>query len=231
MSRPLFMLGARLSTCVKYVREGAILADVGTDHAYLPIWLLKSGRIKFAYASDIAEKPLMQAKSNAEKYEVTDSLKTICAPGLSAVPEDATDIVIAGMGGQMIIGILQSAERLKNEAVNLVLQPMKDEPLLRKWLFENGYYIKAESAVIDGGKVYTVINAAYTEKSLENISDIDFYIGKLETSNASRLYGEKTVRKLNKEIIGLKSAGDVKGIERLENIIKEIEEKYIFTGG
>lgn len=208
--------------CANYIRKGAILADIGTDHAYLPIWLLKSGLISYAYASDIAEKPLMSAEANAEKYDVTAKMQTILGPGLKNVPDTVTDIVIAGMGAEMIIGILTGCIWIKNSDKNFVFQPMKDEYLLRKWLCENGFSIYSETAVIDSSKVYTVMNVLYT--GAQTVYDeIFIYMGKLEKNPESAVYGKKIIRLLEKRQMGLKEEKDI-GI--IDNTIIKIQQKY-----
>ena len=112
----LFSLDERLTVCASLVREGARLADVGTDHAYLPVWLLNSGKITFAIASDINEKPLLRAKATAEKYSA-QNIELRLGSGVSVLtPEDGiSDIVIAGMGGEVIANILSQSELERQE--------------------------------------------------------------------------------------------------------------------
>ena len=102
--RPLFQLGPRLALCAGFVREGTVLCDVGTDHAYLPIWLLKTGKISRALACDIRPGPLETARKDGAKYEAGEGLSFRLSDGLRQVsPEEAEDVVIAGMGGELIL--------------------------------------------------------------------------------------------------------------------------------
>ena len=103
--RPLFSLGPRLALCAALVREGSPLCDVGTDHAYLPIWLLKTGKVPRALACDINPGPLEAARRDGAKYEVGEELSFRLSDGLRAVlPQEAGDVVLAGMGGELKIG-------------------------------------------------------------------------------------------------------------------------------
>ena len=103
----------RLGRAADFVREGAVVADIGTDHAYLPIYLLLSGKIKFAVASDINRGPLDSAKRNAAKYGLTDKMRFTLANGLDGLPleeDGVSDIVICGMGGELIAQIIAASE-------------------------------------------------------------------------------------------------------------------------
>lgn len=108
--RPLFQLDPRLSLCASFVPAGAKLADIGTDHGYLPIWLAKTGRVIHAVAADLRPGPLERAKENVRKYQVEDIVELRLSDGLQAfLPEEADFIVIAGMGGEVIASILGAA--------------------------------------------------------------------------------------------------------------------------
>ena len=101
MPHPLFRLGNRLALCASMVREGTKLADIGTDHAYLPIWLARKGRISSAIAADVKPLPLRSAEQNIRRYHVEEQITTRLSDGLRALsPDEAGDIVLAGMGGE-----------------------------------------------------------------------------------------------------------------------------------
>jgi dinuclear metal center YbgI/SA1388 family protein len=161
-------LGKRLKACAEFVK-GERVCDVGTDHGYLAAELLLSGRCCSAVASDINEKPLASAKATFEKYAVSDKADVILSDGLQNVPLDGvTDIVIAGMGGELISAIL-SRKISELTGIDLVLQPMTQAPFLRSWLYENGFEIINEKAVTEGKHIYTVMNAVYCgEKRILN---------------------------------------------------------------
>lgn len=229
MARPLFQLGSRLMACAEFVRQDAVMADIGTDHAYLPIWLLKSGRVPYAYASDVREKPLESAHRNAKKYQVEDMLHIVLANGLAAIPDETvTDIVIAGMGGLMIIDILNAAAFVKNIRIRLILQPMKDDPQLRLWLLENGFNIEEEKPVYDAGRVYTVIRAVFSHSADRHPKDPLYpYMGCLPENPESRLYAEKAIRILTVEASGADRTGNKDQAKAITDIIQKIRTRYI----
>jgi len=149
-------LQPRLHSIALLVPEGARLTDVGTDHGYLPLWLMREGRIASAIATDIGALPLEHARRSAELAGL--SLELRMCDGLAAVAAEETDCVaIAGMGGETIIHILSAAPWTK-DGVFLLLQPMTKAELLRQWLSENGYIIEREQLVLDKGIIYPILS-------------------------------------------------------------------------
>ncbi|MBE6850571.1 MAG: SAM-dependent methyltransferase [Ruminococcus sp.] len=156
------MLNPRLLACAAYVSCGGMVCDVGTDHALLAVHLIEQGIAKCVIASDIGEGPLAAAERTIRKYGYSNKIRTILSDGLVNVPsEGLTDIVIAGMGGETMVHILESCP-FSLEKMNLILQPMSKADLLRKWLYENGYAIESETCVKDGKFLYAVMSAKYT---------------------------------------------------------------------
>lgn len=150
-------LQPRLHMLARLVPEDCRLTDVGTDHGYLPVSLLQQGRIPSAIASDIGAEPLEHARRTAMQYGVTDIDFRLC-PGLSAIAPEETDvIVIAGMGGETIIAILQAAPWTKDGRHTLLLQPMTKAADLRHWLSDNGYTFTGEHLVEDKGRLYPIL--------------------------------------------------------------------------
>lgn len=215
MSESVFSLGARLEMCAEFVRQGKVLADIGTDHAYLPIWLALKGKIPRAYASDINEEPIKSAIANIEKYHLSDKIFTFTADGLAKIPyADIDDIVIAGMGGDNIAGILNAADWLPNPRYRLILQPMSRAERLREYLYHHHFEIIAEKPVCEANRLYTVICAEYREYS-ENpphFDEFEVYVGKLGNENA---YAVKLIQKqagiLQATADGLAAKGDDEG--------------------
>ena len=158
MSERELRLQPRLRCIADCVPRGARLADVGTDHGYLPVWLLLNGRIAYAFASDVNEAPLARAKRTAEEYGASERICFRLCDGLDGfAPGEADTIAIAGMGGETIIAILRDAPWLTRDAVTLLLQPMTKAELLRPWLVENGFRIDGERLVRDKGTIYAVL--------------------------------------------------------------------------
>ena len=184
-----FELGARLDACADFVRRGKIPADIGTDHAYLPIWLVQTGKVPMAYASDINEEPIRSAKNNIESHRLDEKIITFTANGLEKIPcDNVDDIIIAGMGGDNIAAILDGGKWLKNARYRLILQPMSRTARLREYLFKNGFVIIDEKAVCEAGRIYTVICAAFSETNVL-YDEFDLYAGRLDSSdpNAAEL--------------------------------------------
>lgn len=192
------MLDKRLQLCAEFVR-GTKVCDVGTDHAYLAAELLSSGKCISAVASDINEKPLAAARDTLAKAGVSDKAEVILSDGLKNVPEKGiTDIVIAGMGGELIARILSECGWLDGK--NLILQPMSRAEFLIDRLCGNGFEILAQRAVSDGKFLYTVINAVKNGTSPYTPTAIFRQLGKLDLSDAdARLYAELRAERLFRE--------------------------------
>ena len=142
------------------VPEGARLADIGTDHAYLPVSLLLEGRIPSAIAADLREGPLDRARITAMEYGCTDKMTFRLCDGLKGIaPQEVDTVAIAGMGGETISAILSAAEWVKQNNLPAILQPMSSQPELRRWLWQNGYAIQEEKIVREGETLYIVILA------------------------------------------------------------------------
>ncbi len=217
MDKPI--LDERLKMCASLVRESARLVDVGTDHAYLPIELLKDGRISYAAATDINEGPLKSGENNALKYS-TDNIEFRLGAGLSPITEKdkITDIVIAGMGGEVISGIISDSPLTKDKNINLVLQPMTKSEELITFLYNNGFEIFTQKCVVCKGKTYTVMSAYYTGNSPE-IDDVFPYIGKLSLKDDTNLNFIKTeIKHLENKSKGDSSFLTI--IEKLKQVIK-----------
>ncbi|MFR5385627.1 MAG: class I SAM-dependent methyltransferase [Oscillospiraceae bacterium] len=147
-------LQPRLRLLAEMTPHGGRLADIGTDHGYLPVWLLQEGRIPSAIAADVGAEPLEHARRTAEEYE-TQGLDFRLCDGLSGIEAEETDtVVIAGMGGETIRDILRAAPWAADGHHTLLLQPMTKVELLRGWLRENGYSCTEERLVQDKGKLY-----------------------------------------------------------------------------
>ena len=138
-------LSPRLRLAADLVPQGARLADVGTDHAYLPACLLLEGKIPWAIASDLRKGPLDRARETARQYGCGDKMAFRLCNGLAGIrPGEVDAIVIAGMGGETIAQILEAAPWVLEEKIPLILQPMSSLPELREWLGQNGYAIAKE---------------------------------------------------------------------------------------
>lgn len=201
-------LDPRLSMVVLHVRENSTLADVGTDHGLLPVALVLSGKIRRAVCCDINEKPLQKAKILIYSYNLSDSIRCVLSDGLDQLsPDDADEIVMAGMGGELIAALIDRAPWLKAPGKRLILQPMSRPERLRRFLFGAGFSITREDGVLSQGKLYTVITAQYTGAPLPKTA-ADEYIGALPESPfpASADYLRKTARRIRTIARGLEQS-------------------------
>lgn len=155
-------LSKRLRTIADYITPGSRLADIGSDHALLPIYMLQSGRAPAAIAGELNPGPLQAARKAAAGAGLTGSLSVRQGDGLAVLePGEADTVTIAGMGGSLMSGILESgraAGRLEGVS-ELVLQPNIGEDAVRSWLAAHDWYLAGESIVEEDGKTYEVLHA------------------------------------------------------------------------
>ncbi len=189
-------LSDRLSLIASLVPEGARLCDVGTDHGYLPLFLLKEGRIASAVATDLREKPLNSAKANANRMK-EDRISLRLCNGLEGVMRSEVDtVVVAGMGGEVISGILERCAWIKDKGITLILQAMTSAEILRDYLADNAFCIEREIAVLEDKRVYSVMLVRFTGEKY-SLYDGFRYIGRLTAdTDAGRAYIEKQLHRL-----------------------------------
>jgi len=161
-------LSPRLQLLADWVPSGARVADVGTDHAFLPVWLVLHGKAVSAIASDLRKGPLSRGAETAKEYGVANRVELRLCNGLTGIaPEEADVVVIAGMGGENIAQILAAAPWTADGAHTMLLQPMSKMDILRSFLSCSGYEIVREKLVMDRGTVYPVmeVTAGHMELS------------------------------------------------------------------
>ena len=217
-------ISKRLRTAAELCREGSRVADVGTDHAYLPIYLLTEGKITGGVVTDINKGPIDRAIAHIREYGADQKLTAIHCDGLSAVaPCSVDDIFILGMGGELIADIVAAAEWTKNKDIRLILQPMTHPEAVRGFLWDNGYRIVAERFVFDE-KIYQVIAAEYCGER-ESYNELELMFGKINLEEKEPLLFElfsRTERVMKERIKGKNEAGADTRYE--ENIIKMMGE-------
>ena len=220
------ILTPRLQAVADLVPVGSSLADIGTDHAYLPAWLLKENRISRAIAADLREGPLKRARETASFYGLNEQMDFRLSDGLAGIsPEEADTIVIAGMGGETIAAILSAAPWTKDGAHRLILQPMSSQEDLRRWLSGNGYLLEEEHLAREGNSLYNIIlskgGTAHKLSDMECLTGC-FPISEPELGN----YLEGHLRRLERRIMGLsKSSRESawKESEKLKLLYSEME--------
>lgn len=173
------ILNQRLIMAANLLENGKAVADIGTDHAFLPIYLIREDIAERVIACDIAEGPLLVAKTNLEKHRLADKIELRLADGLGGIaPFECDQITICGMGGETIAEIIEAAPWVRSPDVALVLQPMSCDDRLRIYLQKNGFCIEKERAVISQGRIYTVMRVRYTAET--EPMGVEFpYIGRL----------------------------------------------------
>ena len=197
------MISKRLELVASFVPQGAVLLDVGSDHAYLPIELVERGRIKSAIAGEVVEGPYQSAVKNVEAHGLKEKIQVRLANGLAAFEEadQVSIITIAGMGGRLIATILKEGlEKLAN-VERLILQPNNREDDLRIWLQDHGFLIVAESILEEAGKFYEIL---VVEAGQMKLSASDVRFGPFLSKEVSPVF----VQKWQKEAAKLEFALD-----------------------
>ena len=177
----------RLRSAVEYITRGGRVADIGTDHAYLPIYLVKEGLVSSALAADINEGPILSARANIAAAGLEEQISTLRTDGLHGVkPFAPDDIMIFGMGGELIVRILEEAEWVKDEKIGLILQPMTRASVLRAWLLQNGFAITGESITFED-KYYQTVAARWCGKS-DAYREEELLVGRLNIEHRPPLF-------------------------------------------
>ncbi len=204
-------LTPRLRAAADMVREGVRVADIGTDHAYLPITLCLEGKIRGGVVSDINVGPVERAKQNINTYGLSEKLTVARTDGLVGLDNySPDDILILGMGGELIARILSDAPWTKNSGIQLCLQPMTHPEALRAFLCDNGYAISDERLVAEEDRIYQLICAVYTGEQ-EEYEPHELLLGKINIEKKSPLLSslaEKYIKTLEKRIGGKRMSGE-----------------------
>ena len=217
-------LSRRLKVISGLIKTGGSVCDVGTDHGYLPAFLYLSGNFTSVTATDLREKPLLNAKKNLKELNA-EGVRLVLCDGLSQVKrEEADNVVIAGMGGEIISDIISKTDFLKDETVNLILQPTTSAKDLRIFLGLSGFEVIKETAVSENGKLYSVMQVRFSGNK-RKLSDYELYIGKLDLSDeTAKKYALKQLKILKKLVLDTE---DIKECEeknlKAKKIISEIE--------
>jgi len=221
-------LQPRLQMLADMVPDGARLADVGTDHGYLPVWLLQEGRICRAIASDINAEPLAHARQTAESCGVSHAVELRLCPGLEGfAPGEVDFIVIAGMGAETIQAILEAAPWTAESGAELLLQPMTRVEELRSWLAEGGYRLLEERLVADKGHLYPILRI--TGGSMEPLSEAESWAGRLLAGDPLwERYLSGQIGRIERRLAGLRSARretDAEELHRLDALKMALTER------
>jgi tRNA (adenine22-N1)-methyltransferase len=192
------------------VTKGKKVADIGTDHGYIPVYLLNKGHVDFAILADVNKGPLENARSEVRHNNLNDKVDLRLGSGIEVLNENEVDeVIIAGMGGILISELLEAKKNVAHSLDKLILQPMQAQDELRKYLLNNGYEILDEVLVKEDFRIYEIIIAKYTGKNTEVKNEIYYEIGNKLIENKDELLSELVNKK----------------IKSYENIIAKLEGK------
>lgn len=190
-------LSERLELVLSFVEPGESAADVGTDHGHVPVELVRRAIVKKAVAMDVRKGPLSRATENIALAGLADKIETRLSDGVAKLqPGEADSVVIAGMGGELIIKILENGRHMWDSVKQWVLSPQSEIFKVRRWLFENGFVIRKEDMVLEDGKFYTVMDVRREKDADSEGKTVDPDV--LSLSEDSRmLYGDYLIQTKN----------------------------------
>lgn len=228
-------LSKRLNAVASLVTDGYRLADIGTDHAYIPICLVGSEKIPAAVAMDVNRGPLLRAEENIRAYGLQDKITTRISDGFSALKrEEADSAVIAGMGGPLMIRILREGAGIVRSLKECILQPQSETEKVRTFLLEEGFFFLREDMVEEDGKYYPMmkVRPPREENRVRNgpgWNETELQYGKLlleEKNPVLRDYLQREIRILTGILERLKDTDSPEARRR----IKELEEELKTAG-
>ena len=215
------MISKRLELVASFVPQGAILLDVGSDHAYLPIDLVERGRIEGAIAGEVVDGPYQSALKNVEAHGLKEKIQVRLANGLAAFEEEdqVSAITIAGMGGRLIATILEEGLGKLANVERLILQPNNREDDLRIWLQDHDFQIVAESILEEAGKFYEIL---VVEAGQMKLSASDVRFGPFLSKEVSLVFVQKWQKEAAKLEFALSQIPE-KNIEERQVLVDKIQ--------
>ena len=218
-------LSKRLRAVAGLVTEGASVADIGTDHGYIPICLIREGTASRAIALDINEGPLMRAREHIEAFGLSGCIETRLSDGLSAVrPGEVDTMIAAGMGGGLVIHILEEGSKVVEQLTYCILQPQSEIAKVRRYLGEHRLVIVREDMVEEDGKFYPMMLAVHGEP--ETYTQEELLYGKKLLECRHPVLKRYLLRELNiREHIREQLSEN--GSERSENRAREIKQELL----
>ncbi len=224
----------RLLKIASLVSDGKKIADIGTDHGYIPVYLLKEGKVPFAVLADVNKGPLDNAHKEVIKNNLLDKVDLRLGSGIEILEiGEVEEVIIAGMGGILISELLEAKKEVAHNVEKLILQPMQAQEELRYYLLNNGYEILEEVLVREDFRIYEIIVAKYTGKNTIIEDEIYYEVGIKLLENKDSLFNDFIEKKIktyssivnklegkNGEAIDKKRKESEVAIKKLENLIK-----------
>ncbi|PYZ94267.1 tRNA (adenine(22)-N(1))-methyltransferase TrmK [Salipaludibacillus keqinensis] len=221
-------LSMRLEKVATFVRSGSVVADIGSDHAYLPIYLVKKGIVPRAIAGEVNEGPLSSAKEQIKYNDLNHVITAKLGNGLAVIQDESVNtVVIAGMGGPLIADILENGKPQLEGVERLILQPNVAADHVRRWLFNNGWSLIDEAILDEGDHVYEILVAESGDAKESYSDDLEkeLWMGPHLLRNKNSAFNKKWNREWNqleKVYDQLKQANDQK---KLSKKTKDIQQK------
>ena len=223
-------LGARLETIGSMVQQYSSIADIGTDHAYLPVWLIKNGIIHHAIAADIAAGPCAAARHTITQYGLQLLVDIRQGDGLAVLePGEVANVILAGMGASTMIEILEARPRVVQCLNSLILQPMIGVAQLREWAQRNNYTISAESLCREAGHFYVVLVIKPNQRTTGRLSSLELELGPCLLKHRPPLlreYVEELLRHYQYQLGQMRQGKDGEHhpkYQQLQQLCKELE--------
>ena len=224
----------RLLKIASLVSDGKKIADIGTDHGYIPVYLLKEGKVPFAVLADVNKGPLDNAHKEVIQNNLLDKVDLRLGSGIEILEiGEVEEVIIAGMGGILISELLEAKKEVAHNVEKLILQPMQAQEELRYYLLNNGYEILEEVLVREVFRIYEIIVAKYTGKNTIIEDEIYYEVGIKLLENKDSLFNDFIEKKIktyssivnklegkNGEAIDKKRKESEVAIKKLENLIK-----------
>ncbi|GKV64632.1 MULTISPECIES: tRNA (adenine(22)-N(1))-methyltransferase TrmK [unclassified Sporosarcina] len=217
-------LSERLAMVASFVPQDTVLADIGSDHAYLPCYLKNIGKIQRAVAGEVVKGPFESARRNVQLNGFSDHIEVRLANGLQAIePADKVETVtIAGMGGTLITTILQDGMKRLDGVKRIVAQPNIHAIAIRQWAVKNGFLIADEEILQEDGKIYEVV---VLERGIADYSDADLLVGPILRKKNSDVFQAKWEREMHEWKRVIRALEQAERTEEIQKKKTEIEQK------
>ncbi|MBD5136032.1 MAG: SAM-dependent methyltransferase [Lachnospiraceae bacterium] len=227
MKKKCVQLSGRLKLIASFVSDGSRLADIGTDHGYVPIYLVGKDIIPSAIAMDINEGPLKKAEENVKMFGLEDKILLRLSDGLDKLSsKEADTVLIAGMGGRLILNILDRGKAVCDKINELILSPHSEIELVREYLMNNGFAVVREEMILDEGKYYTVMKAVHGTMEYSGMEELLY--GKLLLENKDKVLKEYLLKEKSKynDILSKLSGNPVNAIKSKIHVIDRALYRY-----
>lgn len=228
-------LSHRLETIASFVRKGSKIADIGTDHGYIPIWLVEEGIALSALAMDVRKGPLERAQAHIREHGLEQQISVRLCDGMTGLHQGEADtVIIAGMGGALIVHIMEQGRALWHDVSGFILSPQSEIGEVRHFLSENGFVIRREDMVRDEGKYYTVMEAGQIGAEQIGVEpaqcdrEIDFLYGRCLIDGKNEVlkeYLKKERAGLLKIIAGIEESREQKDTDSSFKRLLELKER------